>query len=372
MLEIRDLSVSYGLHRALDNVALQMAPGEIVVILGANGAGKTTLLNAIAGVVPASAASQILLEGKSLRGVSLHEIVEAGLSLVPEGRAIFGDLTVLENLLLGAYARRARQSEREHLDKVLGLFPKLAERSAQTARTMSGGEQQMVAIGKAMMSAPSILMLDEPSLGLSPLLCSELFKALGEIRKAGVGILLVEQNARQALAIADRGYILENGQVVGEGPAARLASDPAVQLAYLGGAGGKPATPAAPTEQATTDAAARAAHGAAAALSALRLADQRTVGAEALIHGSISDLVNRAVDIQAAQLKRTRAAKPMGQVAAATQTATGGTSLDAAIAGIEAAAANARTRTGADGEQTPEIEGSRRSEDGEMMRVKGD
>jgi branched-chain amino acid transport system ATP-binding protein len=370
MLEIRGLSVSYGLHRALDNVALQIAPGEIVVILGANGAGKTTLLNAIAGVVPASAASQILLEGTTLRGVPLHEIVESGLSLVPEGRAIFGDLTVRENLLLGAYARRARQSEHEHLAKVLGLFPKLAERSAQTARTMSGGEQQMVAIGKAMMSAPSILMLDEPSLGLSPLLCSELFKALGEIRKTGVGILLVEQNARQALAIADRGYILENGHIVGEGLAASLARDPAVQLAYLGGAGGEPAMPAAPIEQATTDATARA---------TLRPAAQAEArGADAMIHGSIAELVNRAVDIQAEQLQRTRAAKPAGHLRAAT--GTGGTSLDAAIAGIEAAAANARTRTaypgstwnGADGERTPEIEAYRRSEDGKMVRVKGD
>ena len=186
-------------------------------------------------VVPASAASQILLEGKSLRGVALHEIVESGLSLVPEGRAIFGDLTVRENLLLGAYARRARQSEREHLDKVLGLFPKLAERSAQTARTMSGGEQQMVAIGKAMMSAPSILMLDEPSLGLSPLLCSELFKALGEIRKAGVGILLVEQNARQALHIADRGFVLVIGENRHTDTGEALLANPEVRRSFLGG-----------------------------------------------------------------------------------------------------------------------------------------
>jgi branched-chain amino acid transport system ATP-binding protein len=234
MLDCRGVSVSYGRHQALEGVNVHIAPGEIVVILGANGAGKTTLLNAIAGLVPAS--GEVQLDGRSLRGLPPHLIVEAGLALVPEGRRIFGDLTVLENLALGAYAKRARHAEREHLGRVLALFPKLGERGRQVARTMSGGEQQMVAIGRAMMSAPTILMLDEPSLGLSPLLCSELFKALAQVRKAGVGVLLVEQNARQALAIADRGYLLENGRIVGEGPAAVLAKDAAVQKAYLGGA----------------------------------------------------------------------------------------------------------------------------------------
>jgi branched-chain amino acid transport system ATP-binding protein len=234
MLECRRLSVRYGRHEALHDVALAVAPGEIVVILGANGAGKSTLLQAIAGLVPCS--GELLIEGKSIRGVAPHLVVEAGLALVPEGRRIFGELTVLENLLLGAYARRARANERERLDRVLALFPRLAERKRQIARTMSGGEQQMIAIGRAMMSAPAILMLDEPSLGLSPLLCKQLFKTLAEIRKTGSGILLVEQNARQALAIADRGYLLVNGRVVGEGPATRLAQDPAVQEAYLGAA----------------------------------------------------------------------------------------------------------------------------------------
>lgn len=238
MLECRDLSVSYGRHRALDNVAVRIAPGEIVVILGANGAGKSTLLQAIAGLIPSHDVGQILLDGKSLQGQPPHLIVEAGLALVPEGRRLFGDLTVLENLVLGAYADRARQSEQENLERVLALFPRLAERRRQVARTMSGGEQQMVAIGRAMMSAPSILMLDEPSLGLSPILCTELFKALAAVRKTGAGILLVEQNARQGLAIADRGYLLENGRIVGEGTAASLAQDPAVQKAYLGGAVG--------------------------------------------------------------------------------------------------------------------------------------
>ena len=204
MLECAGFGVSYGRHRALEAVAIRIAPGEIVVILGANGAGKSTLLKAIAGLVPVAPGSRITLGGKPITALSPHRIVEEGLALVPEGRGIFGDLSVQENLLLGAYARRSRSTERQNLDRVLGLFPRLAERRKQIARTMSGGEQQMVAVGRAMMSAPSILMLDEPSLGLSPILCGELFKALVEIRKTGAGILLVEQNARQGLAIADR------------------------------------------------------------------------------------------------------------------------------------------------------------------------
>ncbi len=243
MLECRGLTVSYAQHQALANVAIKIALSEIVVILGANGAGKSTLLKAIAGLVPVAASSQVLVDGKSVTQLPPHLIVEAGLALVPEGRQIFGDLTVRENLLLGAYARRARQSEKDHLDRVLTLFPKLAERRGQIARTMSGGEQQMVAIGRALMSAPSILMLDEPSLGLSPILCRVLFKALADIRKIGVGLLLVEQNARQGLAIADRAYLLENGRILGEGSSASLAQDPAVQRAYLGGAGGDAAGP---------------------------------------------------------------------------------------------------------------------------------
>jgi branched-chain amino acid transport system ATP-binding protein len=236
MLECRGLSVSYGRHRALDGVAVRIAPGEIVVILGANGAGKSTLLQAIAGIVAAADSGEIVVDGRSIKNLPPHLIVEAGLALVPEGRRIFGDLTVLENLVLGAYAARAREAEADNLRRVLALFPRLAERRRQIARTMSGGEQQMVAIGRAMMSAPTILMLDEPSLGLSPILCTELFRALAEIRKTGMGILLVEQNARQALAIADRGYLLEGGRIVGEGDASSLARDPAVQQAYLGGA----------------------------------------------------------------------------------------------------------------------------------------
>jgi branched-chain amino acid transport system ATP-binding protein len=238
MLRADHIGVVYGAHRALEDVSLRVGDREIVVILGANGAGKSSLLKAIAGLVPC--AGEIALHGRSILGLAPHRVVEAGIALVPEGRWIFGELTVRENLMLGAYARRARRGERERLARVLELFPRLAERPRQVARTMSGGEQQMVAIGRAMMSAPDILMLDEPSLGLSPLLCTELFRALARIRGSGTGILLVEQNARQALAIADRGYLLENGRVVGEGAAASLARDAAVQKAYLGGASAAP------------------------------------------------------------------------------------------------------------------------------------
>jgi branched-chain amino acid transport system ATP-binding protein len=234
MLEIANLSVSYGKHRAVDNVALNVARSEIVVILGANGSGKTSLLKAIGGIQPTTGDARISMGGTDLTKLRAHGIVEAGLALVPEGRGIFGDLTVRENLMLGAYARRARSGEKNNLQRVLSLFPRLAERMAQAARTMSGGEQQMVAIGRALMSAPDILLLDEPSLGLSPLMCGELFSVMVNIRRSGIGVLLVEQNAKRSLAIADRGYLLENGRIVGQGSATSLQSDPAVQRAYLG------------------------------------------------------------------------------------------------------------------------------------------
>jgi branched-chain amino acid transport system ATP-binding protein len=237
-LVIERLAVAYGRHRALKGVHLHVAPGEITVILGANGAGKTSLLKAVAGLIASDAGSRVRLDGQDLSHQPPHRIVEAGLALVPEGRGIFGDLSVRDNLRLGAFAHRARPQAAENLRRVLDLFPRLAERGTQQVRTMSGGEQQMVAIGRALMSAPRILMLDEPSLGLSPLLCTELFRTLQRVRATGVGILLVEQNARQSLAIADRGCLLENGALVGEGPADRLAHDPAVQAAYLGGAVG--------------------------------------------------------------------------------------------------------------------------------------
>ena len=234
MLEVRDLSVAYGKHRALSAIALTVTPGEIVVMLGGNGAGKTSLLKTLGGLVPALPGARVSLAGTDISAEPVHRIVEAGLALVPEGRGIFGDLTVAENLRLGAFARRARAGEAAMRDRVLALFPKLGQRLGQTVRTMSSGEQQMVAIGRALMASPTVLMLDEPSLGLSPLVCGELFTALGEIRAAGIGLLLVEQNAHRSLAIADRCILIENGTILRAGSAADFRDDPAVQRAYLG------------------------------------------------------------------------------------------------------------------------------------------
>ena len=251
MLEVRNLSVAYGQHRALDDVSVQIAKGEVVVILGANGAGKSSLLRAISGLSEGHCEGDINFDGAPLLGATPDDIVAGGIALVPEGRAIFGDLNVEENLRLGAYNDRARANEAANLDRVLTLFPKLRERRKQITRTMSGGEQQMVAIGRALMSDPSILMLDEPSLGLSPLLSKELFQALGHIRETGPGVLVVEQNAKLSLAIADRGYLIENGHIVGANDAASLAADPAVQAAYLGGKPGRAGT-AAPVAKAAS------------------------------------------------------------------------------------------------------------------------
>ena len=234
MLEVSNVSATYGKHSALQDVSLRVGRGEIVVILGANGAGKSTLLRVISGICEGEVNGEVTLDSDRLTELSSDQIVERGIALVPEGRGIFGDLSVKENLLLGAYSNRARRDEDVNLVSVLKLFPKLQERQGQIVRTMSGGEQQMVAIGRAMMSAPQILLLDEPSLGLSALLCQELFQNLKVVKNLGIGILLVEQNAKQSLAIADRGYLLENTRITHEDTAARLATDPAVQKAYLG------------------------------------------------------------------------------------------------------------------------------------------
>lgn len=233
MLECRNLTVRYGHHLALDQVSVSVDRGEVVVILGANGAGKSTLLNTVAGLLRA-VSGDILLDGKTISGTRSHQIVDSGITLVPEGRSLFGELTVMENLVLGAHPQHARAVFKDNLERVFSIFPKLQERKNQIAQTMSGGEQQMVAVGRAMMSAPSILMLDEPSLGLSPILCVELFRALKTIRETGVGILLVEQNAKQSLNIADRGYVLTTGAITAKDRAQSLIKDPAVLKAYLG------------------------------------------------------------------------------------------------------------------------------------------
>lgn len=234
MLEVRGLSAGYGAHRAVEAVDLEVAAGETVAILGANGAGKSTLLKALAGMMPAG--GEVRFAGSNVSGWPANERVARGIALVPEGRGIFGELTARENLTLGAFPRRARAREAATLEEVLSLFPRLRERLPQQVGTMSGGEQQMVAIGRALMSRPDLLMLDEPSLGLSPLMSGELFRALAQVKARGMTILIVEQNARRCLKLADRAYLLANGRVVGQGNAAALAADPAVAAAYLGGA----------------------------------------------------------------------------------------------------------------------------------------
>ncbi|NPU15400.1 MULTISPECIES: ABC transporter ATP-binding protein [Bradyrhizobium] len=234
MLEISGLSHAYGKHQALADVTLNVAPREIIAILGANGAGKSTLLKAIAGLIRPRAGAVIRFDGSDIAQLLPHQIVERGIALVPEGRGVFGDLTVAENLQLGAYPARARDGEDARLAHVLALFPRLTERMGQAVRTMSGGEQQMVAIGRALMSRPQLLMLDEPSLGLSPLLSREVFRALKTIRGDGVGILMVEQNARASLDIADRVYLIEQGRNAGDGAASEMKSNADIQRAYLG------------------------------------------------------------------------------------------------------------------------------------------
>ncbi|KAB0564642.1 MULTISPECIES: ABC transporter ATP-binding protein [Hyphomicrobiales] len=234
MLEITNLSLNYGKHLALDSVSLTVAKGECVVILGANGAGKSSLLKAVGGLVPWPMAAVRRMNGQNISKLAPHLLVDTGIGLVPEGRGNFAELTVRENLLLGAYPKRGRAREKEMLDLVLSLFPRIEERLSQQVRTMSGGEQQMVAIGRVLMSAPDILLLDEPSLGLSPLMTKELFRALVQVRETGTGILLVEQNALRSLEISDRGFLLETGRVVGAGTAEELRNDPNVSRAYLG------------------------------------------------------------------------------------------------------------------------------------------
>jgi branched-chain amino acid transport system ATP-binding protein len=234
LLEVAGLVARYGRITALEDVSLTVNEGEIVTLIGANGAGKTTTLRTISGLVR-PAAGTIRFAGRDITRLAPNEIVRAGISHSPEGRRIFPRMTVRENLELGAYTRRAKHEIAEDLDRVLAIFPRLKERYEQKGGTMSGGEQQMLAIARALMSRPKLLLLDEPSLGLSPLLVQTIFEVIRDISSRGTTILLIEQNARQALAVAARGYVLEVGRIAHSGPAADLAASEAVRAAYLGG-----------------------------------------------------------------------------------------------------------------------------------------
>ncbi|MFI5845780.1 ABC transporter ATP-binding protein [Catenuloplanes sp. NPDC051500] len=233
MLEIRDIDVFYGDAQALRGVSLTVDEGELVTLLGANGAGKTTTLRAVAGVRPVSR-GELLFDGAPLHTVPAHRRPGLGIALVPEGRELWPQLTVRENLELGAYSRPARAHRATTLAEVYARFPVLESRAAQLAGSMSGGEQQMVAIGRALMSRPRLLMMDEPSLGLAPVVVTQMFAAIRELHAAGLTILLVEQNLARALEVADRGYVIETGHVALSGTADALLADPAVRTAYLG------------------------------------------------------------------------------------------------------------------------------------------
>jgi branched-chain amino acid transport system ATP-binding protein len=233
MLAVRDLHVHYGSIRALKGISLEVKEGEMVALIGANGAGKTTLLNTLSGFNRPKQ-GEILFRGGKIQGLPPNEIVARGMIQVPEGRSILTQMTVLENLEMGAYIRKDSQEVRRDLDKTLERFPRLQERRGQLGGTLSGGEQQMLAIGRALMGRPQILLLDEPSMGLSPLLVREVFQIIREIKTAGTTLLLVEQNARMALREADRGYVLENGSIVIQESAGELLKSRLVQEAYLG------------------------------------------------------------------------------------------------------------------------------------------
>ena len=234
MLEIGDLHVCYGQVEAVRGVSLSLNAGQIISVIGPNGAGKTTLLAAAMGLLPSR--GTLRFEDEDLHGLDVESRVERGLSLVPEKRELFGELTVLDNLQLGAYSRRLRREVlNKRLQSVYERFPRLAERKSQRAHTLSGGERQMLAVGRALMSAPRLLMLDEPSLGLAPLIVAEILKIVRGLREEGVSILLVEQNARAALDSSDAGYVLETGEVALSGASQALAKDPRVHATYLGG-----------------------------------------------------------------------------------------------------------------------------------------
>jgi branched-chain amino acid transport system ATP-binding protein len=233
-LLVENLDVYYGAVHALKGVSLHVEAGEIVTLIGANGAGKTTLLRTISGIVPARS-GRVSFEGRDITKLPAHEIVGLGVSQSPEGRMVFANLSVEDNLELGAYRRRDRDGIKKDRDQIFQLFPRLLERRRQLSGTLSGGEQQMLAMGRALMSRPRVLLLDEPSLGIAPLLVRDIFKTIVEINHAGTTVLLVEQNAHMALGIAQRGYVLETGRVVLEDTAAKLAANDEVRAAYLGG-----------------------------------------------------------------------------------------------------------------------------------------
>jgi len=233
LLEIKDLCVRYGMISALKGISFEVNKGEVIALIGANGAGKTTTLHTLTGLIPAKSGS-ILFNGTELTKTPAHKIVKMGMAHVPEGRRIFQQLTVLDNLKLGAFIRKDKENFGADLEKIYKRFPRLEERKNQIAGTLSGGEQQMLAMGRALMSNPDIIVMDEPSMGLSPIMVSEIFDIIQSIRKDGTTVLLVEQNAKKALAISDRAYVLETGKIVLSGNAADLINDESVKKAYLG------------------------------------------------------------------------------------------------------------------------------------------
>jgi branched-chain amino acid transport system ATP-binding protein len=233
MLTLENISVSYGAIRALKGVSMHVGQGEVVTLIGANGAGKTTTLRTITGLLSPTE-GRILFEGQEISGRPTHQLVARGISMSPEGRGVFANLTVRENLMMGAYLKKNKAEINQDLERGFRMFPRLKERESQKAGTLSGGEQQMLAMARALMSRPRLLLLDEPSLGLAPLVVHTIFEAIDEIRGEGTTILLVEQNAHAALKHSDRAYVLETGRIVMEGPSKELAADPRIKEAYLG------------------------------------------------------------------------------------------------------------------------------------------
>ena len=233
MLEVKDLELCYGVIQAIKGVSFQVNKGEVIALIGANGAGKTTILHTITGLLSPKKGS-VMFEGTDITKVPAHKIVSMGMAHVPEGRRVFADLSVYENLKMGAYTRKDKAEIEESLRQVYERFPRLEERKNQMAGTLSGGEQQMLAMGRALMSRPQIILMDEPSMGLSPILVNEIFNIIESVSKSGTTVLLVEQNAKKALSIADRAYVLETGNIVMEGKAKDLLEDDSIKKAYLG------------------------------------------------------------------------------------------------------------------------------------------